>query len=430
MNFDYPARRARLARTLQLTDEILLVGAGNVQAKPEISDQVLPFIAHQEYYYLSGICNAPGGIIAYDPRAKTNRSGEDGWFFFVPRVTDADRLWEGRQQLPGQLLGEFDSWLSARAGRKVIMLGAPVAGISANATRTAEARDAFIHGRRQKEPVEIEILRRCAQKTAAGYASILPCLKPGFTERRIQVELEAEYLRRGANKAGYDTIVGTGPNSAILHCTPSDRALREGDFVLIDSGAELDRYVIDVTRTYVAGKPTVFQQDLYQIVLNAQLHAIALCRPGVEWKDIHLSAAVELVSGLVDMGLMRGDPGLLVEQDAHLLFFPNGIGHMVGLGVRDASGLDPGRTKDPRPALANLRMDLILRPGYVVTVEPGIYLIPSLLNRPENRERFDACINWPLVECVIDVGGVRLEDTILVTDGPPENLTRAIPKVM
>src|SRR3979490_2228606 len=110
MNVDYTARRARIAPALGLTDEILLVGAGHPLPKPEISDAMLPFIAHQEYYYLTGLADAMGGIIAYDPKA----GARDGWGPFVPEVTEAERVWEGREQLPGELLDKFDAWLAAR----------------------------------------------------------------------------------------------------------------------------------------------------------------------------------------------------------------------------------------------------------------------------------------------------------------------------
>lgn len=430
MYFDYADRRARLAHTLNLTDEILIVGAGNMVSKPELSDQLLPFIAHQEYFYLTGVPNAVGGIIAYDPRDKKKGNSEAGWVSFVPKTTDSNHLWEGRQQLPGELLERFRTWLAARDNRRVILLGSPVAGIAADQPRTSEVREAYLHFRRLKDPAEIDLMRHCAYKTAAGYAAVQPMLRTGFTERRIQVEIEAEYFRRGATKTGYDTIVGSGPNSAVLHAPPSERVFKEGEFILIDSGAEVDRYVIDVTRTYVAGRPSAFQRDLYQIVLNAQNRAIARCQPGAEWKDIHFSAATDLVAGLVNIGVMRGDPASLVEQQAHTLFFPHGIGHMVGLGVRDASGLEPGRTKDPRPCLTHLRMDLILRSSYIVTVEPGLYFIPALLNNPLHRETFRGAINWPVVDQHIDIGGVRLEDTILVNHSTPENLTRMIPKTI
>ena len=428
MYSDYAARRTRLALALGLTDEILLVGAGPALAKPEISDQRFPFIAHQEYYYLTGLADAVGGIVAFDPRQASAGPGKDGWVSFVPKVTEAERMWKGAEQLSGDLLDRFQNWFAARTGRRVIMLGAPIPGVGVDWGRTNEAREAYLHARRFKEPSEIELMRHCAYKTGSGYATVRPMLKPGVTERRIQVELEAEYCRRGASGPGYDTTIGSGPNSAVIHPVPSQRAFRDGDFVLIDSGAEVDRYVIAVSRTHVVGHATPFQHDLYQAVLHAQTLAIARCLPGAEWKDVHLGTALDLVAGLVAMGVMRGDPSSLVEQHAYTLFFPHGLGHLVGLGVRDASGVEPGRTKDSHPCLANLRMDLILRSSYLVTVEPGLYFIPAVLNHPHNREMFPDCVNWPLVEKHLNVGGVRLKDTILVNPGPPENLTRIIPK--
>jgi Xaa-Pro aminopeptidase len=428
MSFDYAARRARIAPALGLTDEILLIGAGRPQPKPEISDAMLPFIAHQEYIYLTGLTEAFGGILAYDP--KGGGPSEGGWVSFVPEVTEDDRVWEGREQLPGELLGRFPTWLAARSGRRLVMLGAPLSGVVTDAARTAAVRDAYKHARRPKEPAEIELMRRGAAATAAGYAAIQPLLKPGVSERRLQIELEAEYFRHGAQTTGYDSIIGSGPNAAVFHGAPSARVAQEGEFILIDSGAQIERYVTDVTRTYVAGPPSAFQRDLYQNVLNAELRAIARCRPGAEWKDIHFGAAEDLIGGLVSMGVMNGNAQDLIAQDAHMLFYPHGIGHMLGLGVRDASGLEPGRAKDPRPCLASLRQDLILRENYLVTIEPGLYFIPALLNDQARREKYRDCVNWALAEKHLGIGGVRIEDNIVVTTGAPENLTAAIPKGM
>ena len=422
MSFDHPARRARIARALALTDEVLLIGAGRPVPKPEISDALLPFIAHQEYFYLTGHAEAVGGILAYDPHT-------DEWVSFVPAVTEMDRVWEGRAQLPGELLAKFPAWFGPRLGRPVVMLGTPIDGIATDETRTIEVREAYQHARRPKEPAEIALLQRGAAATAAGYAAIQPLLQPGVSERALQIELEAEYFRHGAQTTGYDSIVGIGAQSAVFHGAPSpDRIARDGDFILIDSGAQLDRYVTDVTRTYVAGQPSPFQRDLYQVVLGAQTRAIEKCRPGAEWKELHFSTAVDLVGGLVAMGVLHGDPAALVEQEAHTLFYPHGLGHMVGLGVRDASGLEPGRRRDERPSLRSLRMDLILRAGYVVTVEPGLYFIPAILHDRARREKYRDTVNWDLVDRHLHLGGVRIEDNLLVTDSAPLNLTAAIPK--
>jgi Xaa-Pro aminopeptidase len=423
MPIDYAARRARITPALGLKpDEILLAGAGQTISKPEISDALLPFIAHQEYYYLAGHADAAGAVIAYDSR-------EGRWTSFVPEITEMDRVWEGKEQLPGERLGAFPAWLAARKDRKVIMLGAPIAGVAIDEARTAQVREAYKHARRPKEPAEIDLMKRCAAAAAAGYAKIQPLLQPGVSERTLQIELEAEYFRHGAQVTGYDSIVGVGPQSAVFHGSPSpDRIAKDGDFILIDSGPQLDRYVIDVTRTYVAGKPSAFQRDLASVVLEAQKRTCDRCRPGAEWKDLHFSTAQDMMGGLVAMGVMKGNPASLVEQEAHTLFYPHGLGHLLGLGVRDASGLEPGRTKDPRPSLRSLRMDLVLRAGYITTVEPGLYFIPAILNDPARRAKYRDAVNWALVDQHQQLGGVRFEDNLLITDGAPVNLTAAIPK--
>jgi Xaa-Pro aminopeptidase len=418
-------RRTRVAAALQLGDALLLVGAGEPVPLPERTDQTYPFHADAEYYYLAAQ-ECPGGVIAFDPRD----GDREGWVSFVPDVTEGERIWEGREQPPGVSLAALEPWLSARPGRPIAALGAPLRNIPSDAALGVRARTRLHHARRPKDPTELALLRRTAVATAAGYVKLRDALRPGITERALQIELEAEFFRHGATRPGYGSIIGTGPNSAILHFPPGDRMVRDGDFVLVDAGAEIDRYVTDVTRTYAVGQPTAFQRDLYQIVLAAEEHAIARCVPGAEWREVHLAAAMEMTAGLVDMGVMRGRPESLVEQDAHTLFFPHGLGHLVGLGVRDASGLLPGRAKSTRPGLATLRLDLPLEPGYVVTVEPGLYFIPALLNDPARRERFRDCVNWPLAEQHLHLGGVRIEDNIVVTTGTPENLTAAIPKAL
>lgn len=423
MSIDYAARRARIAPALGLSDEILLVGAGSPQPKPEISDAMLPFIAHQEYYYLAGHADAPGGIMAYD--AKTRE-----WTSFVPEVTEMERVWDGAEQLPGELLPNFPAWLAARSGRRLANLGAPVAGVAADEALTNRVRDALRHARRPKEAGELELMKRAAIATAEGYAAVQPFLVPGVSERRMQIELEAGFFRGGGDKTGYDTIVGVGTQAAVFHGSPStQRIAKDGDFILIDAGAQVERYVIDVTRTYVAGgRPSGFQRDLYAAVKNAHARACAKCVNGAEWKDIHFGAAIDMIGSLVDMGLMQGSPTSLVEREAHMLFYPHGIGHMVGLGVRDGSGLEPGRTKDPRPCLKSLRMDLILRPGYTVTIEPGLYMIPALINDPARREKYRDVVDWTMAEQHLGIGGVRIEDNLLVTDGAPFNFTASIPQ--
>ena len=423
MSDPLPARRARIASQLTLDNAILLIGAGEPIPVPGGADRTYPFIAHSEYFVLTN-ADTPGGVLAYDPAD----GPEAGWVSFVPDITEAQRVWEGLEDVPGTPLSKLGAWLAARSARPVVHLGVPLPGAKSDSVAISSVREQFMHARRPKDAVEINRLRAAAAATAAGFKTAAESIRPGVSERAIQIEMEASFFRAGGTRTGYDTIVAIGPNSSVLHFMPTDRVAKDGDLVLIDAGAEVRRYTADVTRTYVAGKPRGIANDLYAIVLEAEERAISRCVPGTEWRDIHLRCSVELTAGLVSLGLMRGEPEGLVESEAHLLFFPHGVGHMVGLGVRDAGGMFPGRKKSDSPSLKNLRTDLPLEPGYVMTVEPGLYFIPALLNDPARRARFKDVVAWEKVDPLIGTGGIRIEDNIHITAGAPENLTAAIPK--
>jgi len=415
-------RRSRAAAAWGLTDEVVLIGAGEPIPVPGGRDQTFPFISHSEYFYLADR-ECAGGVLAFDPGG--------GWVDFVPEVSEAERIWEGREGVEGTPLTELPAWLAVRRRRRLAMLGTPLPGVRFDTARAEELREILTHVRRPKDEIELERMRRAAAASLAGYAVAERMIRPGVSEREVQIEMEAEFFRHGATRTGYDTIVGSGPNSAVLHFAPTSRRIGEGETVLIDAGAEVDRYISDITRTFRAGGPgDGFFRDLYRVVLAAEQRAIAACRVGVEYRDIHLAAAADLAAGLVELGILRGAADTLVERDAHALFFPHGIGHMVGLGVRDASGFLPGHTRSPLPSLRHLRTDLPLEKGYVMTIEPGIYFIPALLNDPERRAMFRQAVNWDRVDSLIDFGGIRIEDNVLVTEGEPETLTAAVPKII
>lgn len=420
MNDVLNARRARAAAAWDLRDEVVLVAAGEPISIPGGADQTYPFLAHSEYVWLADR-ETPGAVVAFDPKA--------GWTDFVPDVTERERVWEGKEQAAGRSIGELAGWLGARRGRTVVVLGADIAGVRSDPARALELRELLTHARRAKDAAEIERLKRAAAATAPGYARLRELIRAGVTERALQVELEAEFFRHGGDRTSYESIVASGPRSAVLHAPATQRRLGKGELILVDAGAEVERYACDVTRTYaVDGAFTPFQKDLYQVVLRAEENGIRNCTAGRPFRDAHLQAARDMMEGLVAMGLMRGRPDALVESEAHTLFFPHGLGHMVGLGVRDASGRLPG-AKDPMPPmLSTLRTDVPLEPGYVMTIEPGIYFIPPLLQDPERRERYKDAVNWEMADGLLDAGGIRIEDNVLVTRDGPEVLTRAIPK--
>jgi Xaa-Pro aminopeptidase len=226
----------------------------------------------------------------------------------------------------------------------------------------------------------------------------------------------------------YDTIVGGGANSAVLHFAPTARRFGAGELVLIDAGAQYLGYASDITRTYpVGGRFEPIQRELHTVVHRAEQAGIERCQPGVEWRDVHLTAALVIAEGLVACGILRGSPESLVESEAVWLFFPHGVGHLVGLGVRDAGGTPlPERRHDPKP-YPNLRIDLPLELGMAVTVEPGVYFVPALLEDPEKRRRSRDEVDWGKVDGMLDFGGIRIEDNVLVQADGHEVLTEDVP---
>ena len=248
-----------------------------------------------------------------------------------------------------------------------------------------------------------------------------------MSERELQIELEASFFRGGADALAFDTIVGSGPNAAILHAQPTARRVEPGDLVLVDAGGEFRGYASDVTRTYPAsGSFTSDQAELHALVERAMVAATARCTAGTEFVEVHRTAALVIAEGLAEFGLLRGDAESLVERGAQAVFFPHGVGHMVGLGIRDAGEVLPGRSR-PENEFPRLRIDLPLEPGHVVTIEPGVYLVPALVEDGELRERFGGDVDWDRAQRMLGFGGIRIENDVLVTEGEPEVLTAGIP---
>ncbi len=413
------ARRKAIAARWNLTNEVVVIFSGSEVPVPGRGDQTYPFRAHSEYFYLTDE-EQPNSALAYDPTT--------GWTAFHKRLRPDEAMWYAAVEEQGEDIATLTAWLESRRGRRIAYLGEPTISSPRDDEFEARVREQLNQVRRPKDKIELDRMRHAAAASQAGYSAIQHLLTSGKTEREIQIELEAEFFRNGAQRTAYDSIVGGGPNSAILHFSPTNRAFGKDELVLIDAGAEYLGYASDVTRTYSTTKFTSEQKDIYSIVLDANVKAISECRQGVEYKDIHLGSALVIARGLVDLGILRGSPQSLVEQGSHALFYPHGVGHLVGLGVRDASGYMPGRKAEEKLGLRYLRIDLPLVAGYTVTIEPGIYFIPVLLQNRELRDEHRDAVNWERVDRMMDFGGVRIEDNIHVTTGEPEVLTSAIPK--
>jgi Xaa-Pro aminopeptidase len=384
-------RRAVAERWNLGASAAVVIGAGEPVHIPGRADRTYPFRAHSEYFYLTDR-ERPGGVLAYDP--------QEGWVDFVLPVSRDELVWEGAPAgaQEGVPVAELAQWLAARRGREIVNLGEPVGGVAQADGLTAELRRHLNHVRRAKDAVELARMRLAERATSAGFAAIVPLLSAGRSEREIQIELEAEFLRRGADALAYEAIVASGVNSAVLHFPP----------------------------TYpVSGSFTPEQAALHELVRRAGEAATARCRPGTEWRDVHRTAALSIAEGLSEFGLLHGATASLLESGAVSLFFPHGIGHMVGLGVRDAGEVLPGR--DPEPGMPRLRADLPLAPGHAVTVEPGIYFIAALLRDPDTRRSVRGQVDWDRADELLGFGGIRIEHNVLITDDGPEILTADIP---
>jgi Xaa-Pro aminopeptidase len=408
---------------------VVVLGAGEMIPVPGQHDRVYPFMAHSEYYYLTEQ-QCPGGVLALDIE-----QGADGWRAFAPEVTQAHRTWEGDVTWEGAPLAELGAWLVERRGRPVAMLGCPVGGYGGGVDQqlSAELAEALLHSRRVLDEVEIAHMRKAAAATAAGHAYAHGVLTSGeatgMTERQLQVEIEAEFFRNGGDGTPYDTIVGSGPNAAVLHFAPGDRVIARGECVLIDAGAAHKRYAGDVTRTWPVGEPTPTQRDVINIVIEAEETALAMCLPGTEWHDVHRRASEVVLAGLAGLGAIKGDPAELVERGVAGLFFPHGVGHMIGLGVRGAGGRQPGRAPRKGPGGVGVRVDMPLAEGHGFTVEPGLYFISGLIDNADTREKFADAVQWRVVDSLRkEIQGVRIEDDVIVREGGCEVLTDGIVK--
>ncbi|MCY4617656.1 MAG: aminopeptidase P family protein [Chloroflexi bacterium] len=409
------------------------------------TDQFHEFHAHPEFQYLTGVAE-PGAALAWER--------ERGWTLFAPSLSVEDLVWMSAPPSADALAkatgvgrsvdrSELAGWLESQRGRGLVLLGsrdietrATEYGVEAWSTLEAvvdeDATDrlgkALAKLRRAKDAVEMDRMTRAVDAAVEGHLAAQRLARHGLTERALQIEMEAEFFRQGGARTAYGSIIGSGPNSAILHGTPGERVMSDGELVLIDAGAEIEGYASDVSRTFpVSASFTTIQRELYNVVLAAQQEAIAAAGPGVEYKSLHLQASATIAQGLVDVGVLRGSVDELVAADAHALFFSHGLGHMLGLSTHDCGGYLEGRVPEDRFGLAYLRADLPLQPGYVVTIEPGVYFVPALLNDPARRERYAEMVNWDVVDGMLDFGGIRIEDDVLITTDGCDVMSGALP---
>jgi len=260
--------------------------------------------------------------------------------------------------------------------------------------------------------------------------------KPGMSERMIAGIIEGIAVSHGG-RLSFPAILSV--NGQTLHNHYQGNKMKAGDIVVNDSGAETAmHYASDITRTFpVSGKFTALQKDIYQTVLDMQMTAIKAIKPGIKYKSVHLKAAKLLVERFKDMGFMKGNTDDAVKNGAHALFFPHGLGHLMGLDVHDMENLGEGYTgynektkRSSQFGLAYLRFGKEMEPGVVLTVEPGIYFIPELIDLWKKDNKFKEFINYEKVLKHKDFHGIRIEDDVVVTQKGYKVIGKPIPKTV
>jgi Xaa-Pro aminopeptidase len=368
-----------------------------------LEEDLREFAADKNFYYLAGAA-PPDAILVLSPGHSQHKET-----LFIPERDLAQEEWTGPRLAPGletaRLLGfdrvlsleQFQSELTAlMAGQNKIYAVIPhrkgTAPPSAQEGHLSRLRALFpfaeiataaapiAHLRMTKSPAELALLKRAIQITIAGHAAASRAVAGGHYEYEVEAALEFEFRRAGSTRPAFPSIVGSGPNSVILHYANNTRQMRQGELVVVDIGAEFEEYAADITRTYpVGGKFSPRQREIYNIVLAAQEAALKSVKPGVsigKSGPIHRAAHDTLDS------LGKDLKGNLLGQ-----YFIHGTSHHLGLDVHDVVS-EPSR---------------VLEPGMVITVEPGIYI-------PEENL------------------GVRIEDVVLITDTGHELLTKDLPR--
>ncbi len=295
--------------------------------------------------------------------------------------------------------------------------------------------DALIAMRLVHDSHGIAGLREAANATKAAHLAGLRATRPGIKESVVRAAIEAELIALGMTTS-YNSIVSV--HGEVLHNEAHYHELEPGDLLLVDAGAETaGGWAGDVTRTWpVSSRYSPTQRDLYQVVLSAQLAACAAVEPGRRYLELQGIAAKVIAEGLVALGILSGDPAELVKDGVVALFFPHGVGHLIGLDVHDLDDLGdratyaPGRSRSTDPGLKALRLDRDLVSGMAVTIEPGFYQVPAILDDPARTKVAQGRLHRERLAAFRDVRGIRIEDTLLVTDRGHENLTDCIPKTV
>jgi Xaa-Pro aminopeptidase len=445
----YLQRRERLRKQVKSG---LILFLGNEESPMNYPSNAYKFRQDSSFLYFFGL-DTPGLAAAIDvDEGQDSIYGEDIgledviWTGFIPTLKERAKKAGIKRTAP---LAELKDKIRLAVSRKrtlhylppyrpeMILKMQSWVGIPADEVQgkvSSELIQAVIAQRSVKTKEEIAEIEKALRISSEMYKAAARMVKPGAYEREILGIKEGIATAMGGSTA-FPPIVTI--NGQIFHSQYFGNKLTKGRLLVIDAGAESAlHYASDITRTYpVGGKFTPKQKEIYAVVLKAQESAILAIKPGVPYRDIHLQTARVIASGLKEIGLMKGDVDKAVGQGAHALFFPHGLGHMIGLDVHDMENLGENYVgyndkfqRSKQFGFAYLRLAKELQPGFVFTVEPGIYFIPALIDQWKKEKKNLDFIDYDRVEKYLDFGGIRIEDDVLVTETGHRVLGKPIPK--
>lgn len=447
----YQRRRAALRAR---TGSGVLLFLGNEASPINFSHNVYPFRQDSSFSYFFGL-RMPrlAAIIDVD-------SGEE--VLFGDEITPDDELWLGRQERLAQQAARVaiatvrpyadleKVVLAARERKRALhflppcqagtllslgqLVNLPVPELR-QASSSALIR-AVVALREIKDAGEIAQVESALAMTNSMHRAAMRMSRPGMWEREVVAEMRRLLACQGLQES-YAPVFTKRKEG--LHVQTYDLQLEAGDLVINDAGAasSLD-YASDVTRTWpVDGRYSEAQREIYELLLQAQLAGIEAMRPGLRYLDLHLQVSVAIARGMVDLGFFRGDPQEIVAAGAHALCFPHGLGHQLGLDVHDMEsfgedwvGYDQSVTRRQQFGLSNLRLAKPLRAGMVVTIEPGIYFTPGLIDRWQAEGRHAEYIRYDRMQAYRGFGGMRIEDVVHVDVTGARVLGPPIPKTV
>lgn len=434
--------------------EGLVLIAGNDESSMNYRANTYHYRQDSSFLYFFGV-NKPGfyGICDLD-------TGEDTLYGDDFQIDDI--IWMGEQPTVRQLadkvavensasLSDLESALKAAvsSGKKVHILPtyrgdqvltlAALTGLGADKVAglvSEELIKAVVKLRAIKDTHEIAEIEKAVEVAKIMHTTAMKMGFAGNFERELSGAIEGIALSHGG-PVSFPVILSM--DGQTLHNHYHGNELQEGRLVVCDAGAETSLcYASDITRTFpVGGKFSTQQKEIYNLVLQANVETIAASAPGKSYRELHLQAAHIIASGLKDLGIMKGDVDEAVAAGAHALFFPHGLGHMLGLDVHDMEGLGENYVgynesvqRSDQFGLAYLRMGRELEPGFVMTNEPGCYFIPALIDLWKSEKKFEQYINYASLDAYRNFGGIRIEDDVLITDSGNRVLGTPIPKTV